>query len=172
MRNNFFFLYVLLVAAQMLICNYLHLTSYVMLSLLPAMILCLPTKIGTPAALLIAFATGTAVDLIAEGALGINTVALLPVALLRRRICDFIFGEELVVRGEDFSIREIAEMVAKHTGFKGTIVWDPTKPDGMMRKCLDVSRMKAMGFEPKISLDEGIDNVIKEYKQYKKNQDL
>ena len=72
--------------------------------------------------------------------------------------------------GEDFSIRELAEKVARHTGFKGAIEWDPTKPDGMMRKCLDVTRMKAMGFEPKISLDEGIDNVIKEYKQYKKNQ--
>ncbi len=71
--------------------------------------------------------------------------------------------------GEDFSIRELAEKVAKHTGFTGTIEWDPTKPDGMMRKCLDVTRMKAMGFEPKITLDEGIDNVIKEYKQYKKN---
>ncbi len=71
--------------------------------------------------------------------------------------------------GEDFSIRELAEKVAKHTDFKGTIEWDPTKPDGMMRKCLDVTRMKAMGIEPKISLDEGIDNVIKEYKQYKKN---
>lgn len=71
--------------------------------------------------------------------------------------------------GEDFTIRELAEKVAKHTGFTGTIEWDPTKPDGMMRKCLDVTRMKAMGFEPKISLDEGIDSVIKEYKQYKKN---
>lgn len=72
--------------------------------------------------------------------------------------------------GEDFSIRELAEKVAKHTGFTGTIEWDSTKPDGMMRKCLDVTRMKAMGFTPQISLDEGIDNVIKEYKQYKKNQ--
>ena len=71
--------------------------------------------------------------------------------------------------GEDFTIRELAEKFAKHTGFTGTIEWDPTKPDGMMRKCLDVTRMKAMGFEPKISLDEGIDSVIKEYKQYKKN---
>ena len=45
MRNNFTVLYVLLVAAQMLICNYLHLTPYIMLSLLPALILCLPTKV-------------------------------------------------------------------------------------------------------------------------------
>lgn len=71
--------------------------------------------------------------------------------------------------GVDFSIRELAEKVAKHTGFTGSIEWDLTKPDGMMRKCLDVTRMKAIGFEPIISLDEGIENVIKEYKQYKKN---
>ena len=106
MKNNFLVLYILLVAAQMLICNYLHLTPYLMLTLLPTLVLCLPTKVKTAAALLIAFATGLSVDLIAEGALGINTVALLPVALLRRSICDFIFGEELVVRGEDFSIRK------------------------------------------------------------------
>lgn len=71
--------------------------------------------------------------------------------------------------GEDFSIKELAEKVAAHTGFKGRIEWDPSKPDGMMRKCLDVSRMKEMGFTPKISIDEGIDNVIKEYKQYKES---
>lgn len=106
MRNNFTVLYVLLVAAQMLICNYLHLSPYVMLSLLPALILCLPTKVKTVAAMLIAFATGIAVDLLAEGALGINTVALVPVAFLRRNICDAIFGDELVVRGEEFSIRK------------------------------------------------------------------
>lgn len=72
--------------------------------------------------------------------------------------------------GVDYSIKELAEKVAERTGFKGTIEWDTTKPDGMMRKCLDVSRMKAAGFEPKISIDEGIDNVIKEYKQYKKSR--
>lgn len=72
--------------------------------------------------------------------------------------------------GEDFSIRELAEKVAKHIGFEGEIEWDSTKPDGMMRKCLDVTRMQEMGFTPKISLDEGIDNVIAEYKQFKKNQ--
>lgn len=71
--------------------------------------------------------------------------------------------------GEDFSIRELAEKVAKHTGFKGMIEWDTTKPDGMMRKCMDVTRMRDMGFTPKITIDEGIMNVIKEYKEYKNN---
>lgn len=69
--------------------------------------------------------------------------------------------------GEDWSIRELAEMVARLTGFKGKIVWDATKPDGMMKKCMDVTRMKEMGFEPKISLEEGIKHVIEEYRQFK-----
>lgn len=69
--------------------------------------------------------------------------------------------------GEDYSIRELAEIVARLTGFKGKIEWDTTKPDGMMKKCMDVTRMKEMGFEPKISLEEGIKHVIKEYKQFK-----
>ena len=106
MKKNFAVLYILLVAAQMLICNYLHVSPYLMLTLLPVLVLCLPTKVSTTVAMLIAFATGLSVDLIAEGAMGINTVALLPVALLRRSICDFIFGDELVVRGDDFSIRK------------------------------------------------------------------
>ena len=72
--------------------------------------------------------------------------------------------------GVDFTIRELAEKVAAHTGFMGKIEWDATKPDGMMRKCLDVSRMKAMGFTPMISLDEGIDRVIEEYRQYKEGR--
>jgi Nucleoside-diphosphate-sugar epimerases len=70
--------------------------------------------------------------------------------------------------GEDYSIRELAETVARLTGFKGKIEWDTTKPDGMMKKCMDVTRMKEMGFEPKITLEEGIKHVIEEYKQYKK----
>ena len=69
--------------------------------------------------------------------------------------------------GEDYSIRELAEIVAHLTGFKGKIEWDTTKPDGMMKKCMDVTRMKEMGFEPKISLEEGIKHVIEEYKQFK-----
>lgn len=69
--------------------------------------------------------------------------------------------------GEDYSIRELAETVARLTGFKGKIEWDTTKPDGMMKKCMDVTRMKEMGFEPKISLEEGIKCVIEEYEKYK-----
>lgn len=72
--------------------------------------------------------------------------------------------------GIDYSIKELAEKIAVHVGFTGKIEWDTSKPDGMMRKCLDVTRMKAMGFEPKISIDEGIDNVINEYRLFKNKQ--
>ena len=54
--------------------------------------------------------------------------------------------------GEDVTIRELAELVAGVVGFEGQITWDTTKPDGTPRKLLDVSRMKALGWEPTISL--------------------
>ena len=90
MRRNFTLAYLILVVAQVLICNYFHVTQYVMLSILPAMILCLPPKCGTTASLLIAFVTGLAVDFLADGVPGLNAMALLPVAMLRLpviRIC-------------------------------------------------------------------------------------
>lgn len=66
--------------------------------------------------------------------------------------------------GTDVSIKELAELIAKHAGFKGRITWDPSKPDGMMRKCMDVARMKALGFAPTITLETGIKQMIEYYK--------
>jgi GDP-L-fucose synthase len=71
--------------------------------------------------------------------------------------------------GTDVSIKELAEMIAAKTGFKGTLKWDTTKPDGMLRKCMDVSRMKTLGFEPLISLEQGIEEMIQIYKSIKTN---
>ena len=70
--------------------------------------------------------------------------------------------------GEDISIEELAVMVAELTGYKGSIVWDKTKPDGMMRKCMDVTRMKAMGFTPQVSIKEGIEEMINYYNTIKR----
>jgi GDP-L-fucose synthase len=67
--------------------------------------------------------------------------------------------------GEDISVRDLAEKIAHSTGFKGKILWDKSKPDGMLRKCLDVSKMKSLGFTPKISLDEGIARMIEYYRK-------
>jgi GDP-L-fucose synthase len=66
--------------------------------------------------------------------------------------------------GEDVTIRELAQMIADVTGFKGSIVTDPGKPDGTPRKLLDVSRMNAMGWAPKIGLREGIERTVREYR--------
>jgi len=70
--------------------------------------------------------------------------------------------------GKDVSIRELAEMISKEIGFEGKIYWDTTKPDGMRRKCMNVSKMKAAGFNPNISLTSGIKQTIMEYKNLSK----
>lgn len=58
--------------------------------------------------------------------------------------------------GTDCSIAQLAELMAEVVGFTGKIVFDPSKPDGTPRKLLDVSRLKRLGWEPKISLPEGL----------------
>ncbi len=98
--------YILLVVVQILLCNYFHVTPYITLSILPIMILCLPLKISTVAAMIIAFVTGLSVDFLAEGLIGINALALVPVAYVRKSLIGFVFGEDLISRGEDFSIRK------------------------------------------------------------------
>ena len=105
-KGSFYLTYVLLVIAQMLICNYLHLSPYVMLSILPVMVLCIPLRVSTIGAMLIAFFTGLSVDLLAEGILGLNALALVPVALVRKSVVRLIFGDELFARKEDFSVRK------------------------------------------------------------------
>lgn len=64
--------------------------------------------------------------------------------------------------GKDISIADLAEMIKDIVGFKGKIIWDDSKPDGTPRKLLNVDRLKELGFEPQISLREGIDSVYKE----------
>ena len=98
--------YLLLVVVQILLCNYFLVTPYITLSILPIMILCLPLKISTVAAMIIAFVTGLSVDFLAEGLIGINALALVPVAYVRKSLIGFVFGEDLISRGEDFSIRK------------------------------------------------------------------
>ena len=66
--------------------------------------------------------------------------------------------------GEDLSINELAHLIAALTGFKGEIVWDKTRLDGTPRKTLDVSRIKALGWKPTITLEEGIASTIEWYK--------
>jgi GDP-L-fucose synthase len=76
-------------------------------------------------------------------------------------ICQLLLtyaGEEPVNVGcgSDVSIAELARLIADAAGFRGRILYDSTKPDGTPRKLLDVSRITAMGWRPKINLAEGI----------------
>jgi len=70
--------------------------------------------------------------------------------------------------GTDVSIKELAELIATATGFKGTIKWDTSKPDGTPRKLLDISRAKTLGWQPTISLTTGIQSTINDYLTRKK----
>lgn len=61
--------------------------------------------------------------------------------------------------GVDCTIRELAETIARVTDFKGQLVFDASKPDGTPRKLMDVSRLKALGWQASISLEDGLRNA-------------
>ncbi|MEA3452673.1 MAG: GDP-L-fucose synthase [Bacteroidota bacterium] len=65
--------------------------------------------------------------------------------------------------GKDISIKELALMIKKITGFNGQITWNTNKPDGTPRKLLDVSAIKKLGWEAKISLENGVRLMYKDY---------
>lgn len=67
--------------------------------------------------------------------------------------------------GEDLTIKNLAEKIAKNYGFKGKIIWDTSKPSGTPKKLLDVSKIKELGWQSKISLDDGIKRIIEIYEQ-------
>lgn len=66
--------------------------------------------------------------------------------------------------GEDLSIKELAAKVALEAGFAGDIEWDRSKPDGTPRKVLDITRVKSLGWKPRITLEEGIKTTISWYR--------
>ncbi len=67
--------------------------------------------------------------------------------------------------GKDISIKELSKKIAKASNFKGEIIWDQKKPDGVPKKQLDVSRINSLGWKSKIDLDSGINNTVKEYQE-------
>lgn len=69
--------------------------------------------------------------------------------------------------GVDIGVRELAEMIATFTGYTGRILWDNSRPDGMLKKCMDVSRMKSLGFKPEITLSDGVAQMISIYRGLK-----
>lgn len=103
-QHRYLISYILLLVVQICICNFFRLSQFVMISILPTMILMLPIKHGTLKALIIAFVSALAVDLLSDGLLGLNVLALVPVAYVRKWIIRLVFGEEIFARKEDVSI--------------------------------------------------------------------
>jgi GDP-L-fucose synthase len=66
--------------------------------------------------------------------------------------------------GNDMTIGELSEIVARAAGFKGEIVWDVSKPDGMIRKLMDPTRARTIGFVPEISPERGVAMMIDYYR--------
>jgi GDP-L-fucose synthase len=65
--------------------------------------------------------------------------------------------------GKELTIRELAEKVAHAIGFTGRVVWDATKPNGTPRKLMDSSRLIALGWRPRVGLDEGIAMAYRDF---------
>ena len=78
------------------------------------------------------------------------------------------YEDEAIVNigwGQDVTIRELAEMVAAVSGFRGRLLFDSSKPDGTPRKLLDTSRLTSLGWTPKIPLKEGIERTYAWFKE-------
>ena len=65
--------------------------------------------------------------------------------------------------GEEVSIAELASMIAEVAGYTGSLTFDTTKPDGVARKLLDSSRIRALGWEPKVKLRDGLREIYRWY---------
>jgi len=100
---RFWILFALMVIAQIIIYNYTPANPYVMIAILPVLVLLIPIKYSTHFALFIAFAIGLAADLLADGIIGLNVLALVPVAFCRKRIIALFFGDEMFARKKDIS---------------------------------------------------------------------
>ena len=67
--------------------------------------------------------------------------------------------------GKELTIRELSELVVKAVGFEGTVEFDASKPDGTMRKLIDVSKLHSLGWTHKVEIDNGVKKLFEWYKQ-------
>ena len=87
-------------------------------------------------------------------------------------ICMERYDSEEIINigtGEDITIKELAEMIVEVTGYKNDYEWDTSKPNGTPRKVLNVDKMKSLGWEPKISLREGLESTYEWMKNNRSN---
>lgn len=98
--NRYAVKYTILLIIQILLINYLSVSQFVMVVFMPVMILCLPSRVSTTKAMIIAFFSGLAVDFLSASSLGLCSAALVLSAFARKFVCTLIFGSELFARGE------------------------------------------------------------------------
>jgi len=107
MRNpRYILLFILLLIAQMLLQTYFNFSQMIMLTILPTMILLTSMKNGTIRTMMLAFVAGLTVDFLTGSALGLTSLALVPVALSRRSIIKITYGQEIFARNEEISIKK------------------------------------------------------------------
>jgi GDP-L-fucose synthase len=94
------------------------------------------------------------VDDMAEGCIHVMT---LPDTVVEQHLTNYPSpGFVNIGTGKDCSIKDLAELIRAETGFEGDLIFNASKPDGTRQKLMDVSRMKSIGWEAKISLKTGI----------------
>lgn len=103
--NTYRLKFAILLVAQVLLWNYVDFSQYIILCILPTMVLCLPIRYGAISAMLVAFALGFIVDFMGSGQIGLCSVALVPVAFLRRTIISLVIGPEVSSRSEELSYK-------------------------------------------------------------------
>lgn len=106
MRTGRFIIYsCLILIAQIILWGLLNLSPYILVSLLPAIILCLPVDVRTIPAMLIAFVTGFVTDLFSSGVLGLTSLALVAVAAARFPVIALVCGQSTLERGDSITTR-------------------------------------------------------------------
>jgi len=106
-QYRFIIIYFVLLVVQIVLCNFFPLSRYLLISVLPVLILMLPIRYGAIPSMLIAFALGFLVDFFSTGMLGISSIALVPVALLRRMFISMVFGDEMSSRGDEITVARL-----------------------------------------------------------------
>lgn len=101
---RFWIVFTVLTVVQIILCNFLDLSRYAVLSILPVLILMLPLHLGNVPMMLISFALGFAVDFFSTGMLGLTAAALVPVGLARNSVVYALFGDELGPREGELTL--------------------------------------------------------------------
>ena len=94
--------------------------------------------------------------------LHVDDLALAVYFVLKKNLGEEIYN---VGSGQDISIKDLSKKIKKIVGFEGKVNWDKSKPDGTPRKLLDISKLKNLGWNQKIGLDQGLTNTYTWYKK-------